>query len=103
MNLVTVLDSTYYQVNPVQQENVTQLNNNHNHHHHHANQINPQNVNQNVNNNNNNNSTQINAHLVIYKIPTLFTRLMAEIFDALYIQLVKIFIAIALVNYTDLL
>ncbi len=92
MNLATILDSTYYQVNPVQQENATQLNNNHNH------QINPQNV-----NNNNNNSSQVNAHLVIYKIPTLFTRLMAEVFDALYIQLVKIFIAIALVNYTDLL
>ena len=45
----------------------------------------------------------MNAHLVIYKIPTLFTRLMAETLDAIYIQLFKIMIAILLANYTDLL
>ena len=98
------MDSNYDQANSNTRQNPIQINNNpnthHQHHHHPAHQINPQNVNPNLNNNNNN---QINAHLIIYKIPTLFTRLMAEIFDALYIQLIKIFIAIALVNYTDLL
>ena len=57
----------------------------------------------NPNNNLNNNNIQANAHLVIYKIPTLWTRLFAEIFDAVYIQLFKIFIALALAKYTDLL
>jgi hypothetical protein len=90
---VTQLDSNYDHVN--QNTRQAQANNHHNHHNH-AHQINQQNNNQNINN-------QINAHLVVYKIPTLFTRLMAEIFDAFYIQLIKIFIAIALVNYTDLL
>ena len=57
-------------------------------------------INTNTNTNLNN---EPNANLVTYKIPTLFTRLMAETLDAVYIQLFKIFIAILLANYTDLL
>ncbi len=38
-----------------------------------------------------------------YKIPSLYKRFMAESFDCIYIQLVKIMIVIALLNYTDLM
>jgi hypothetical protein len=38
-----------------------------------------------------------------YRVPTLLKRFLAEIFDCIYIQLVKIVIVIALLNYTELM
>ena len=46
---------------------------------------------------------QVNAHLRFYKIPSLYRRFFAELVDAFYIQILKIIIAIALFNYTDML
>ena len=64
----------------------------------------------NNNNNNNNNSPRIPIvtppqlpHLVNYKVPSLARRFMAEFLDAIYIQFVKITIALILLNYTDLM
>lgn len=43
------------------------------------------------------------AHLRVYKVPSLGRRFCAELLDAFYIQIIKIIIAIALLNYTDIL
>lgn len=42
-------------------------------------------------------------HLILYKIPTLTKRLIAEIIDVLYIQISKIILAVLIVNYTNLM
>ena len=42
-------------------------------------------------------------HLQVYKVPSLGRRFCAELLDAFYIQIIKIIIAIALLNYTDIL
>lgn len=43
------------------------------------------------------------AHMRVYKVPSLGRRFCAELLDAFYIQIIKIIIAIALLNYTDIL
>ena len=47
---------------------------------------------------------QIPAPIVTtFKIPSLIRRLIAELFDAFYIQFVKILFALILLNYTELM
>jgi hypothetical protein len=41
--------------------------------------------------------------IVFYRVPTLFKRMVAEIFDAFCIQIIKIGIALLIINYTDLM
>jgi hypothetical protein len=45
---------------------------------------------------------QINP-IVFYKVPTLFKRMAAELFDAFCIQLLKIGIALLIINYTEIM
>lgn len=44
----------------------------------------------------------IRTEVPIYRVPTLLRRFLAEIIDAFYIQVLKIIIALVLINYTNL-
>ena len=95
--MIGYLDSSYNALNRQQSNHDT---------HRNTFQISPNQIpraNQVNNNNNNVNNIQPNAQSAIYKIPTLLTRFMAELFDAFYIQLIKISLVIVIASYTDLL
>lgn len=73
------------------------------------------NLNENSNNNNNNhrrrlgrNNNQNQSQIlqpaaIIYKVPSLSKRFAAECFDAIYIQCLKVSLALFFINYTDLI
>ncbi len=64
-------------------------------HHHHHNQNQPQQPQP--------QRIIIRTELPIYKVPSLFRRFLAELFDAVYVQIIKVIIALLLLNYTNLM
>lgn len=63
------------------------------HHHHHHNPQQPPQIQRII----------IRTELPIYKVPTLYRRFLAELFDAVYVQIIKVIIALLLLNYTNLM